>query len=148
MTKFHPYTLLLEADTDSGGFVVTSPIIPELITQGDTEDESIEMAKDAILAALRGYMRQRRPFPIPSHAPAKNAVSIRLPELVQAKVLLYNAMIEEEVSNSELARRIGKKSENQVRRILDPYTNVSLKDISDAIRSLHLRLFLGLEKAF
>lgn len=147
MSKFHPYTLNLEPDREDGGFVVTSPIVPELITQGDTREEAIEMARDAMLAALQGYMHQRKAFPIPSKAPVKDAVTIRLPELVQAKVLLYNAMVEEEVSNSELARRIGKKSETQVRRMLDPYTNVSFKDITDAIRSLHLRLFMGLEKA-
>lgn len=147
MSKFYPYTLKLEVDLEDGGFVVTSPIVPELITQGDTKKEAIEMARDAMLAALHGYMHQRKAFPIPSKAPAKDAVTIRLPELVQAKVLLYNAMIEEQVSNSELARRIGKKSENQVRRMLNPYENVSFKDIAEAIRSLHLRLFMGLEKA-
>lgn len=145
MSKFYPYTLKLEADPD-GGFVVTSPVIPELITQGDTEQEAVEMARDAMLAALQGYMYQRKAFPVPSRAPAKDAIIIRLPELVQAKVLLYNAMVEEQVSNSELARRIGKKSETQVRRMLNPYGNVSFKDIADAIHSLHMRLFMGLEK--
>lgn len=145
MTQFHPYRLLLEADPD-GGFVVTSPDVPELVTQGETKDEAVDNAREAILAALSGYMRQRRAFPVPAKAPAKNAVTISLPELVQAKVLLYNAMVEEGVSNSELSRRLGKKSETQVRRMLDPRTNVNFPDIADAVKSLHMRLFIGVER--
>lgn len=35
--RFIPYRLHLEADPD-GGFVVTSPDVPELVTQGETKD--------------------------------------------------------------------------------------------------------------
>lgn len=145
MAQFHPYRLNLEADPD-GGFVVTSPDVPELVTQGETQDEAIENAREAMLAALSGYMRQRRAFPVPARAPGKDAITTRLPELVQAKVLLYNAMVEEGISNSELSRRLGKKSETQVRRMLDPRMNVSFPDIAEAVKSLHLRLFIGVER--
>ena len=39
--------LVLEPDED-GGFVVTSPLDPELVTQADSVPEAFEMARDAI----------------------------------------------------------------------------------------------------
>ena len=37
---------------EEGGYIVTSPLDPELITQAETVDEAFEMARDA-LKALR-----------------------------------------------------------------------------------------------
>lgn len=39
-------------EAEEGGFVVTSPLDPELITEGETVGECFEMARDA-LKALR-----------------------------------------------------------------------------------------------
>lgn len=144
MSQFYPYRLHLEADPD-GGYVVTSPDVPELVTQGESAKDAIEAANNALVAALLGYMRQRRAFPVPTKDPGEDTVSIHFPELVQAKVLLYNTMIEKGMSNSELSRRLGKKSENQVRRMLDPRKNVNFGDISKAFSIFHLRLSMVVE---
>ena len=57
------YTVLFEPD-DDGGFVVTCPALPGLVTEGDTLQEAREMAEDAI----RGYVESLRKdgLPIPS----------------------------------------------------------------------------------
>ncbi|MBL3677226.1 MAG: type II toxin-antitoxin system HicB family antitoxin [Alphaproteobacteria bacterium] len=144
MTQFHPYALDLEADPD-GGFIVTCPQVPEVVTQGDTRAEAMANAPEALLAALQGYMRQKRPFPIPSKAPPEGTAQAVLPELAQAKALLHNAMLAERVSNSELARRMGKSSETQIRRILAPRVNVRFADLADALRATGRRLSLGVE---
>jgi antitoxin HicB len=102
-------------------------------------------APEALLAALQGYMRQKRPFPIPSTSPPEGAPRASLPELAQAKALLHNAMLAERVSNSELARRMGKSSETQIRRILAPRVNVRFADLADALRATGRRLSLGVE---
>jgi antitoxin HicB len=39
-------------EAEEGGYVVTSPLDPELVTEGETLDECVEMARDA-LEALR-----------------------------------------------------------------------------------------------
>ncbi len=145
MTQFYSYSLHLEADPD-GGFVATCPDVPEAITQGETRKETISNAQDALLTALQGYMRLRRPFPVPIAVPVEGTPQVSLPELAQAKVLLYNAMVEGGVSNAELSRRMGKASENQVRRILNPHTRVHFEDIARAIGALHLRLVFGVER--
>ncbi len=60
--KQHTFTLLFEP-AEEGGYVVTAPALPGLVTEGDTLEEAREMAKDAI----RGYMESLRKdgLPIP-----------------------------------------------------------------------------------
>ena len=38
-----------------GGFTVTSPVVRELVTEGDTVDEAIANAKDALAAVIEAY---------------------------------------------------------------------------------------------
>lgn len=57
-----------------GGFTVTSPLLPELITEGDTLDEALDNVRDAILAVIELYEDLGREFPSnleqdPSRAP-------------------------------------------------------------------------------
>ncbi len=46
-----------------GGFTVTSPILPELISEGDTLDEAYENVRDALAAVLEIYAEQHRALP-------------------------------------------------------------------------------------
>ncbi len=38
-----------------GGYSVTSPVIPELVTEGDTVEEVVRNVQDALVAALELY---------------------------------------------------------------------------------------------
>ena len=38
-----------------GGYTVTSPLLPELVTEGDSLDESLENVKDAFRAVMELY---------------------------------------------------------------------------------------------
>lgn len=42
------YTIILHPDSEEGGYTVTVPALPGCITQGETLEEAIAMAKDAI----------------------------------------------------------------------------------------------------
>jgi antitoxin HicB len=48
-------------DAEEGGFIVTSPMEPELITQAESVAEAFEMARDAMeaLAASRAKLIQQ-----------------------------------------------------------------------------------------
>lgn len=46
-----------------GGFTVTSPVLPELVTEGDSVDEAIDNVRDALRAVREIYEDQGRPFP-------------------------------------------------------------------------------------
>jgi antitoxin HicB len=47
-----------------GGFAVRSPVLPELITEGDTETQAFENAWDALLAILDAYDQLGWPLPL------------------------------------------------------------------------------------
>jgi antitoxin HicB len=46
-----------------GGFTVTSPLLPELLTEGDTLEESLNNVSDAIRAVMELYEDLNREFP-------------------------------------------------------------------------------------
>ena len=50
---------------EEGGYVVTVPKLPGLVTEGDTFEKAMAMAKDAI----KGYLEVRKPFtPLPCNS--------------------------------------------------------------------------------
>ncbi len=54
--------LLLTPQTE-GGYTVTSPLLPELVTEGDSIAEALENVKDALAAVIEIYQDQGRPLP-------------------------------------------------------------------------------------
>ena len=46
-----------------GGFTVTSPLLPELVTEGDTAQEALENVKDALAAVVEIYSDLGRSLP-------------------------------------------------------------------------------------
>jgi antitoxin HicB len=45
-----------------GAFTVTSPVLPELVTEGDTVEEALENARDALAAVVEAYQYLGRPL--------------------------------------------------------------------------------------
>jgi antitoxin HicB len=97
------YPVKLTPDKKSGGLVVTFPDIPEAMTQGETVDEAMEMAQDALETALDFYFDDRRAVPAPAK-PKRGQRLVTLPVSIEAKVLLLNEMIRQRVRPAELAR--------------------------------------------
>lgn len=63
------FPAILHPDENEGGnsgFVVTFPDVPEAITQGETKEEAVLMAKEALELALDFYLESGRPLPTPS----------------------------------------------------------------------------------
>lgn len=46
-----------------GGFTVTSPLLPELITEGDSADEALGNVRDALAAVIEIYEDTGRQLP-------------------------------------------------------------------------------------
>jgi len=61
-TKEYNYTVFFEPSTE-GGYVVTVPALPGLVTEGDTLEEAREMARDAIRAYLESLIKDGEPIP-------------------------------------------------------------------------------------
>ena len=59
------YPAKLSPDPD-GGFTVTFRDVPEAITEGDSRDEALMRAEDALESALAMYIAAKEPLPKPS----------------------------------------------------------------------------------
>src|SRR5690348_834700 len=46
-----------------GGFTVTSPLLPELVTEGDTVEDALENVRDALKAVIELYHETGRVLP-------------------------------------------------------------------------------------
>ena len=62
MSKLYKIPLVLSPQPE-GGYTVTSPVLPELITEGDTPEEVMRNVSDALEAALELYVDQGRLLP-------------------------------------------------------------------------------------
>ena len=58
--------LLLEPQPE-GGYTVTSPLLPELVTEGDTVEEVLENVKDALAAVVETYQDLGKALPQGTH---------------------------------------------------------------------------------
>jgi len=126
-----------------GGFVVTFRDVPEAITQGETTEEAIAMAADALLTAMDFYVEDRRPVPLPSQ-PAEGDQIITLPASAWVKVLLLNATIEQKISNAELGRRLG-MTPSTVQRLFDLKHTTKLDALAAALSTIGKNLAITIE---
>jgi antitoxin HicB len=46
-----------------GGFTVTSPLVPELVTEGDTVEDALENVRDALAAVIEAYQEMGKTLP-------------------------------------------------------------------------------------
>ena len=65
---------LLFSPQPEGGFTVTSPALPELVTEGDTLAEAFANARDALAAVVELYADEGRPLPANVILPAAGEV--------------------------------------------------------------------------
>ena len=73
----YTFTMLFEP-AEEGGFVVTCPALPGLVTEGDTMEEARSMAEDALRLYLETLIEDGMPIPsdkIPIAQPIETAVS-------------------------------------------------------------------------
>lgn len=64
MSEHLTFSITLRPEPE-GGFTVRVPALPEIVTYGESEDEAIAMAKDAIALVLES--RKERGELIPAH---------------------------------------------------------------------------------
>lgn len=124
------YPIRLTPD-DNGTFLATAPDFPELATFGDSPDEALSRAIDALDEAIAARIADREDIP----APGRGRTKVQLRTLTAAKVLLYRAMREQGIGKAELARRCGWHLQ-QVDRVLDVSHGSKLDMIDTAFRAI------------
>lgn len=112
------------------------PDIPEAMTGGETREEALAMAQDALVTAFEFYFEDRREIPAPS---SEGEVFVEVPASVAAKVLLLNEVVRQGVSNAELARMVGTRPQ-EVTRVFDLNHATKIDTIQKALSALGKRL--------
>lgn len=75
MTANYTYSVILEP-AEEGGFVVHVPVLPEICTEGDTEEEALAMARDAIELVIESRLERGELVPTEFHEPLVRRVTV------------------------------------------------------------------------
>src|SRR5882672_2702507 len=65
-TAMEHYLALFEPDLRAGGYVITFPDFGYGVTQGETDDEAMEMAQDLLMLTIGDSIREGKQLPLPS----------------------------------------------------------------------------------
>jgi len=78
MGGYH-YTIILHPDTEQGVYGVTVPVLPGCVTQGNSIEDAISMAKEAISLHIEGMLADGEPVPQESEHPQALTISVAAP---------------------------------------------------------------------
>lgn len=132
MLMAYPVTL---TRYDDGSMGVQFPDVPEAITLIASLDQLQEIAGDALVVALSGYLDGDRRIP-PPRAAKKGQPVVYLSMLVGAKLAIHDAMVAQGWSRLDLARQLG-KDEKIVRRLLNLDHASTFGQVEDALKVLN-----------
>ncbi len=128
----------------NGTYTVGFPDIPEAHTLGDTRDEALMHAVEALETALSFYIDEGKPLPKSS---AKRNSAVVGPSLIGTmKLGIYQAMRDGKVRKTDLARRL-KCHLMQIDRLLDLTHSSRIEQLEAAYAALGLRVNVVLEAA-
>ena len=125
---------------EEGGYNVPFRDVPEAITEGDTLEEALRYAAEALELALEHYLDERRLTPSPT-APRKGEYLIALPMSLSLKCALLNEMIRQDVRPAELAKRL-KTSKQEVNRLTTLPHATKVDRIAEAFHALGKELVI------
>jgi antitoxin HicB len=126
-----------------GGFVITFPDVPEAITQGETIQDCIDQASDALEEAIVGRINIGDDIPIPSRIRAGQYL-IPVPAQTAFKAALYEEIKRQGFSKVELAVSLG-VDEKEVRRLLDPHHPSKLPRIAEILERVGKHIVVGVK---
>lgn len=121
---------------------MTFPDIPEALTQGDTREEALSAALDALVTAFEFYFEDNEQIPLPSGVNAGDDF-VEVPLSVASKVLLLNAFLESRLTQQELAKRIGKPKQ-EITRLFDLNHATKIDAVQSAAKALGRELTLNI----
>lgn len=127
---------------DGEDFVVSVRDLPEVVTAGDTREEAITLAADAIEVVVAVRIEKNMDLPPPS-AIERGEVAVPLDPHIAAKAGVYVLWKRAGVSKAELGRLLN-RNETEARRILDPRFGTRLDQLDEAAKALGGRLVVGL----
>ena len=127
----------------AGFFLLTFPDFPEAATDGESLEEALHNAVDALEEAIAGRINRDEPIPQPGNRMNRQH-RVLVPAQVAVKAALYMAVRDAGIKNTELAERLG-ADEKEVRRLLDPHHRSKLPRLEAALATLGRKLVIGVE---
>lgn len=135
------YPALIHDDPD--GYWVEFPDFPGCVTQGDTMEELIENALDALTLFLDISPDEIEKIPEPSKIAGENIIYVSVPPDVAVPILLQKARKEQNLSQKEVAERIG-KTYQAYQRLERIRCNISVRTLQKVANALGKRLEIDL----
>jgi len=124
--------------SDVRGYFVFCRDLPEAEGRGRTREEAFDACKDALICVFNDFFLSREAIPLPGDFERD---FITVPASVAAKVLLLNEVVQQNVSNSELARRLGLKRQ-EITRLFDLNHATKIDTIQKALEVMGKHLAL------
>lgn len=84
VTETRRYTVLLYHEPEDDGFSVVIPSLPGCVTQGETIEESLANAREAITVYLRSLAKHGEEIPVEDEPPVVASVIVEAPAAVPA----------------------------------------------------------------
>lgn len=135
----------IELRREGGEIHAYTAELPEAIASGATAAEALSEMGSALIAAVRGRIKDGMDLDIPGPLePAGACHPVPLPARLAAKAAVYAAWKRSGLSEMALAERIG-RGESETRRILDPDQGTKLDHLEDAAAALGGRLRVTFE---
>ncbi len=133
------YPVILEHTDDTDEYIVEFIDVPGVFSVGDTEEEALLNAADALETAFFYLMQARKP--IPSASPLNGKLGVALSVLIAGKVALYNAMLATGTRKADLARKLN-IAPTLVDRLLSLKHKSRIEQIETALALLDKRLLV------
>lgn len=130
----------------SEGVTATCRDLPECTYDAKDEAEAVKLASGAIPAAMiLFYKKKKLAIPLPTPVEEGEAIAY-VPTRVQAKILLWNYMLENRYRPSDLAKALG-VTPQRVQRITDlSGDHASMEALDEALRAIGASFDLSISK--
>jgi predicted RNase H-like HicB family nuclease len=79
------YTILLSPETEVGGFSVTVPALPGVFTEGDTREDALANARDAIALFLEDMIEDGEQIPLETAIPELAQIEVSVGEAASSR---------------------------------------------------------------
>ena len=136
------YPVTLEQDPETQQFMVAFVDIPAVYSVGDSPDDALLNAADALETAFFYLMQERKP--IPAASPLHGLQGVALPVVVAGKVALHNAMLATGTRKADLARKLN-IAPTLVDRLLSLKHKSRIEQIETALALLDKRLLVDVD---
>ena len=133
------YPVILEHTDDTYEYIVEFIDVPGVFSVGDTEEDALLNAADALETAFFYLMQERKPIPMAT--PLNSRPGVALSVLIAGKVALYNAMLATGTRKADLARKLN-IAPTLVDRLLSLKHKSRIEQIETALALLDKRLLV------